>query len=336
MKNNTYIIAEIAQAHDGSLGMLHSYIDALAATGVDAVKFQTHIAEAESSEHEQFRINFSYVDKSRYDYWRRMEFSPEQWRAIKKHCDEAGVEFLSSPFSNAAVDILESLDVTKYKIGSGEVNNFLMLEKIARTGKDIILSSGMSSYAELDDTVAFLQPYGNALSVLQCTTSYPTQPEQLGLNVLKELKDRYKCPVGFSDHSGSVFPCLAAVTLGAEIVEFHACFDRRMFGPDSIASLEIDEIKHIVDGIRTIDKALNAEIDKSRNDTFAPLKKIFEKSLSVNKEMKAGDTVTFDDLESKKPAGFGIDPKKYKDIIGKTLKKDIKKQGFITWEDINE
>ena len=148
--HKTFIIAEIAQAHDGSLGILHSYIDALATTGIDAIKFQTHIAEAESSIHEPFRVKFSYVDDTRFDYWKRMSFTLEQWQGIKKHCDEVGLEFMSSPFSLAAVELLEAVGIQRYKIGSGEVSNLLMLDRICRTGKPIILSSGMSSMDELD------------------------------------------------------------------------------------------------------------------------------------------------------------------------------------------
>ncbi len=146
MIKNIYTIAEIGQAHEGSLGILHSYIDALSSTGVSAIKFQMHIAEAESSEYEPFRVKFSYEDATRFDYWKRMEFTLEQWKGIKKHCDEVGLEFLCSPFSNLAVDWLEEIGVNRYKIGSGEVNNFLLLEKIAQTKKPIILSSGMSSF----------------------------------------------------------------------------------------------------------------------------------------------------------------------------------------------
>ncbi|MBA2561832.1 MAG: N-acetylneuraminate synthase family protein, partial [Chitinophagaceae bacterium] len=145
-----YIIAEIGQAHEGSLGIAHSYIDALAETGIDAIKFQTHIAEAESSIYEPFRIKFSYEDNSRVEYWKRMEFTKDQWKGLKQHCEERGLEFLSSPFSNAAVALLEGLGINKFKIGSGEVNNFLLLNQVANTGKDIILSSGMSNYEELD------------------------------------------------------------------------------------------------------------------------------------------------------------------------------------------
>ncbi len=158
-----FIIAEIGQAHDGSLGILHSYIDAVAELGVDAIKFQTHIADAESSEFEPFRVKFSLQDETRFDYWKRIEFTPEQWGGIKKHCDKVGLEFISSPFSIAAVELLEILEVKRYKIASGEVSNFLMLEKIARTGKPVLLSSGMSSYGEIEACIDFFKPFGNDL-----------------------------------------------------------------------------------------------------------------------------------------------------------------------------
>ncbi|MFN9582272.1 MAG: N-acetylneuraminate synthase family protein, partial [Bacteroidota bacterium] len=219
MQKNTCIIAEIAQAHEGSLGIAHSYIDALADCGVNAIKFQTHIAEAESSDSESFRVKFSYEDKTRYDYWKRMEFTADQWAGLQQHCDEKGVEFISSPFSVAAVELLEKLNVKRYKIGSGELTNYLMLDKIAQTGKPIILSSGMSDWNELDQTIAFLKPYGNELSLMQCTTAYPTQPQQWGLQLIAEMKSRYGLPVGFSDHSGDIYAGLAAVTLGAELLE---------------------------------------------------------------------------------------------------------------------
>lgn len=330
------LIAEIAQAHDGSLGIAHSYIDVLADSGVDAIKFQTHIAEAESSNYEPFRTNFSYEDKTRYDYWKRMEFTPDQWAGLKKHCDDKDIEFLSSPFSNAAVDLLEDIGVKRYKIGSGEINNFLLLRKIAETGKPIILSSGMSSFSELDQTMKFLQEFDNHLSILQCTTAYPTKPEQWGLNVLTELKKRYGLPVGFSDHSGDIYACLAATALGAEILEFHAVFDKRMFGPDAKASLSIDEVKRLVRGVREIRLSLSHEIDKNQNRQFEDLKNIFEKSLAVNKELKKGSILQFSDLEAKKPKGHGIDASEYDNVIGKKITKDLKKWEFLNYNHLHE
>ena len=334
MSDNIQIIAEVAQAHDGSLGILHSYIDALAKTGVNAIKFQTHIAEAESSEFEPFRIKFSYVDNTRYDYWKRMEFNKTQWKEIKSHCDNVGLEFISSPFSNSAVDLLEDLGVERYKVGSGEVSNFLLLEKLAQTGKPVIISSGMSNLIELDAAIQYLQNKNIPVSVLQCTTAYPTTPQQWGLPVISLLRERYKIPVGFSDHSGTINACLAATALGAEILEFHAVFDKRMFGPDAKASLTIDEITTLVAGVRMIQESLQAKVDKSENENFSELKKIFEKSLAVNKELKKGHIITFEDLEAKKPKGYGIDAKFFKTVIGKSLKNDLKAFDFLNEHDL--
>ncbi|MFC3880876.1 N-acetylneuraminate synthase family protein [Algoriphagus namhaensis] len=328
------IIAEIAQAHDGSLGTAHAYIDALADTGVDAIKFQTHIADAESSIHEPFRVKFSRQDNTRMDYWRRMEFSLPQWMELSEHAIDRGLELISSPFSNLAVDWLEKVGVKRYKIGSGEVSNLLMLEKICETGKPIILSSGMSSWEELDRTVSFIQGFGNPLSILQCTTAYPTVPGQWGLNVISELKNRYNLPIGFSDHSGDIFASLAAATLGAEIFEFHVVFDKRQFGPDTPASITIDQTKTLVYGIEQIQDALMKPIVKEDISAFENLKQIFEKSLAVNCDLKAGEILTKAHLESKKPKGFGINAGDFQKVIGKRLKVDLKKWDFINWSDL--
>ncbi|PSL03949.1 N-acetylneuraminate synthase family protein [Cecembia rubra] len=330
----TLIIAEIAQAHEGSLGIAYSYIDALAACGVDAVKFQTHVAEAESSLAEPFRVKFSYVDQTRMDYWKRMEFTLEQWKGLKSHCDEVGVEFMSSPFSCAAVDILEEVGVKRYKIGSGEVSNFLLLEKIARTGKPIILSSGMSDYRELVETIDFLRPFGNELSILQCTTAYPTAPEQWGLQELAVLKEKFGLPVGYSDHSADITACIAASALGAEILEFHAVFDRRMFGPDAKASLEINEIKQLVASVRRLEQSFAADASKLDVSKYSELKTMFGKSLAVNKALKAGHVLRREDLESKKPSDQGIPAKFFQQVIGKVLNKNLNQWDFLREEDL--
>ena len=328
------IIAEIGQAHEGSLGIAHSYIDALTNSGVNAVKFQTHIAEAESSNFEPFRVKFSYEDKSRFDYWKRMEFTYNQWVGLKEHCEANGLEFISSPFSVAAVELLEQLQVKRYKIGSGEVNNFLMLEHIARTGKPIIVSSGMSSIKELDKTIEFLRPYKNSLSILQCTTAYPTNPQEWGLNLLGELKERYGLPVGFSDHSGNLHACLAATALGASVLEFHVVFDKQMFGPDTKASLTIDQTRQLVQGVNDIVESLANPVDKNDNQRFTEIKGIFEKSLAINIAIKKGEIISEDMLEAKKPKSRGIDAANYLSVIGKKVSRDLEKWDFITDKDI--
>ena len=334
MNQKPYLIAEIAQAHDGSLGILHSYIDAVAKTGVHAIKFQMHIAEAESSIHEPFRVSFSREDATRYDYWKRMEFTLAQWAGIKQHCDEVKLDFICSPFSNLAVDWLEEIGIHSYKIGSGEVNNFLLLEKIAQTGKPVIISSGMSSFEELDKTVEFLKHRKVDFSILQCTTAYPTKPEQYGFYIISELKQRYKVPVGFSDHSAKIATGIAAVALGAEILEFHVVFHRDMFGPDAKASLTLEETKLLVEAVNEIYIANSNPIDKNTNEGFGELKAIFEKSLAINKDFPQGHLITFDDLESKKPKGYGISATDFEKVIGRTLKNPKSQWDFLNEEDL--
>ena len=328
------LIAEIGQAHEGSLGIAHSYIDALARSGVDVVKFQTHIAHAESSLNESFRVNFSYEDMSRYDYWKRMEFTPEQWVGLKLHCEEVGVEFVSSPFSMEAVDLLEKLGVKRFKIGSGETQNYLMLEHIAKTGKEIWLSSGMSSVYELEETLDVLKEYGNSIVLFQCTTEYPTNPETWGLNVISELQNKFGLDIGFSDHSGDIFACLAAASLGAQFLEFHAVFDKQMFGPDSKASLDLIQIKQLVSGVKQIQLALENPVDKNLVEQYSSSKMLFGKSLSARFDLDQGEVLTEAVLETKKPANLGILAKNYKLFIGKKVNKNIRAGEFINEEDI--
>lgn len=332
-KKAVSIIAEIGQAHEGSLGMAHAYIDALADTGVNAIKFQVHIAAAESSIYEPFRTEFAYEDATRMDYWRRMEFSVAQWAGLKLHCEDLKLTFIASPFSNAAVDLLEEIGCKHIKVGSGEVDNLLLLTRIAKTAKYVMLSSGMSSLTELDQAVEFLKDKC-PISVLQCTSSYPTGPHQWGLNVIPILKERYQIPVGFSDHSGDIYACLSAAALGAEILEFHAVFDKRMFGPDATSSLTIDQVAQLVKGVREIEIALANPVDKSDNGEFKTLKTIFGKSLAVNKALQRGQILSLEDLEGKKPAGYGMQAAQFEDAIGRQLKCDLSQWDFIKTSDL--
>jgi N,N'-diacetyllegionaminate synthase len=330
------LIAEIGQAHEGSLGIAHSYIDALATTGVDIVKFQTHIASAESSVNESFRVNFSYEDSTRFDYWKRMEFTAEQWAGLKSHCEDRGLEFVSSPFSMEAVDLLNDLDVKCFKIGSGEVRNLLMLHHIAKTGKDIWISSGMSSESELSNSLDSLNGYGCKIALFQCTSEYPTYPESWGLNVITEWQKRYQLPIGFSDHSGDIFACIAAATVGAKFLEFHTVFDKKMFGPDSKSSLNISQIKQLVTGVRQIELALEKPVDKNQVEKYSSNKVLFGKSLAARNQMSAGVIITEDKLESKKPGNCGVSATDYKLILGKKLVREKNIGDFIQWEDFSD
>jgi len=192
----------------------------------------------------------------------------------------------------------------------------------------------MSSYAELDKAVDFLKERKVSFSILQCTTAYPTQPEQYGLNIIQELMERYQVPVGFSDHSAKTATCIAATALGASILEFHVVFDRQLFGPDSTSSLTISETKDLVVSVRNIATALSNHIDKNNTAAFSSLKQIFEKSLAVNKDLAKNHILTFEDLEAKKPKGFGIDAARFQEVIGKVLNRDLKQWDFLKEGDL--
>lgn len=331
-EGHIFVVAEVAQAHDGSLGILHSFIDACASAKVDAVKFQIHIAEAESSADEPFRVPFSFVDTTRFAYWRRMSFSEEQWASVKTHCDKAGIEFLATPFSNMAVDLLERLGVTRYKIGSGDATNALLVERIARTGKEAILSTGLATLPEIKRTTDRLRP--NGVAVLQCTTRYPTKPEEVGLSAIPLLRDALNCPIGLSDHSGTIYAGIAAAAVGASVVEVHVTFDRRMFGPDAAASLTIDELANLVQGIRFIERASRGDAGKPLTPEIDSLRETFGRTLSVNRDLPAGHILAFEDLEAKKPAGRGLTATHLEGVLGRRLVRAKVRWDFLHEDDL--
>lgn len=330
----TFLVAEIGQAHDGSVGILHSLVEAAATAGVDAVKFQVHIASAESSLLEPFRVQFSHVDATRFDYWKRMELSLEQWAKLKAHCQQLGVEFLATPFSNAAVDLLERLEVERYKVGSGDIANPLLLEKLAQTGKEVILSTGLGTLEDVDSAVALLRGRGSPYALLQCTTKYPTAAADVGLEWLGRLRERYKCPVGLSDHSGTIYAGLGAAALGAVSVETHVTFDRRMFGPDAGASLTIDNLARLVEGVRFLEQARGLGASKEANPDKRNLMRMFGKALAVNRSMSAGEEVRFEDLEGKKPADAGVPTSDIRNVVGRKLLRDKKQWDFLQQDDL--
>jgi len=318
------VVGEVGQAHDGSLGTAHAYIDAVARAGADAVKFQTHIAAAESRTDEPWRVRFSYQDATRYEYWRRMEFGAEAWAGLRRHADEVGLAFLSSPFSPEAVELLRTVGVAAWKVASGEVANPLLLDVVAATGQPVMLSSGMSGWAELDGAVDRLRRGGaGPLAVLQCTSAYPLTPERLGLNVMAEMADRYAAAPGLSDHSGTVFPALAAVALGARVVEVHVTLSRDCFGPDVAASVTTDELATVVAGARFLEAALASPVDKDVVAAeLAPMRALFGRSVVARRALPAGHLLTAADLAAKKPAG-GLPPAALPGLLGRRLTRDL-------------
>jgi N,N'-diacetyllegionaminate synthase len=328
-----FIIAEIAQAHEGSLGMAHAYIDAVANSGADAIKFQTHIASSESTLDEPFRIKFSQQDDTRYEYWKRMEFTPVQWKGLKDHASECGLVFLSSAFSADAVEVLDQIDMPAWKVGSGEFWSKELILKMKETGKPLLISTGMSNWSEIDAIVTSMNEDKYPFALLQCTTKYPTAFCEIGINVLEIMQRKYDCPIGFSDHSGSVYPSMLAMAKGAALIEVHVTFHRGMFGPDVKASVTMNELAQIVEARDAFSVICENPLDKDIESTgLSKTRALFVKSLSVKKDLPIGHVITNDDLCLKKP-GTGIQPEETSDVIGKILVKSVSSKRLLKWDD---
>lgn len=327
----TYIIAEIGNTHEGSVGLAKQFIRSAAECGVDAVKFQTHIFEAESLPNAPNPPYFK--DETRKQYFERTAFNLEQYIILKEFAEkECGVDFFSSPFSIEAVDLLLSAGIKTFKIPSGEVSNIPLLEYLADKADWVILSSGMSSWDELDMAVAVLKGKCK-LTVLQCTSEYPCLPQNAGLNVMLEIKDRYQVPVGFSDHTLGVGVPVAAVVLGATLVEKHFTLSKLMYGSDAKNSTEPHEFKQLVQDIRAVELAISHKINKDEKvNSLKEMKTIFEKSIVSARDLKSGEVITFSDLAYKKP-GNGIPASCFKDVIGKRINVDISKNEKLSWLD---
>ena len=328
------VIAEVAQAHDGSLGAAHAYIDAAAKAGADAVKFQTHIAAAESSPGEPWRVRFSPQDETRYEYWKRMEFTEPQWAGLRKHAAEKGLLFLSSPFSLEAVRLLIRVGVDGWKVASGETSNPVLFDSIAATGLPVLLSTGMSRVEEIDRAVERVKSTQSPLTVFQCTSAYPCPPEKIGLNLIGELKARYGCPVGLSDHSGTIYPGLAAAAHGIAALEAHIVFSRECFGPDVAVSLTPDELRRLVEGVRFIETMNANPVDKNALAAeLDPMRKTFMKSVAAAADLSAGQEVLPEHLTVKKP-GSGIPAERLSELYGRRLARPVPAGALLEAADV--
>lgn len=323
------IIAEIGSTHDGSFGIArHSQRTAIE-SGATAVKFQTHIPEAESTRSAPAPAFFS--AEPRFEYFRRTGFSEPQWTALAAECREAGAEFISSPFSEEAVDLLERTGIDRYKIPSGEVTNVPLIEAVAKTGKKVLLSSGMTSWDELDRAVDAVLKHHDRLVVMQCTSEYPCPYEQVGLNVMLEMRDRYKLPVGLSDHTLTPHAAVAAVTLGASVVEKHFTLSKHLYGSDAKHSMEPGEFAAMADGIRAAAIMRDARVDKNAIDRYADMRRVFTKSIVTVLPIPRGTVITREMLGIKKP-GTGLSPDRLDEVVGRVASVDLAEDTVITPE----
>ncbi|RKE85543.1 N-acetylneuraminate synthase family protein [Rhizobium sp. AG855] len=333
-EHRPFIIAEIAQGHDGSLGNAMAFIEAAKACGADAIKFQTHIASEESTRTEPWRVPFSKQDVTRYGYWERTGFSLEQWRLLKKHADDVGIVFMSSPFSILACQWLQELGVPAWKLASGEVHNKELVDWVSATDKPIILSSGLSSVDETLTLALELKRRGNEIAVLHCTTSYPTPPSEVGLNVMSHFLSELDVPVGLSDHSGSSYPGTVAAYLGASIIEVHLAWHEKMFGPDTSSSLTPEGLKALRNGVDFAYQMRVGNVDKDEQlQRLAKERSIFRRSIVASQAISAGTLIEEHHLSYKKPGG-GMSFEQRNQLIGKRTRSSVEPDHIFKVEDV--
>ncbi len=332
----TFIIAEAGENHNGKLEQAFALIDKAAWAGADCVKFQTYVTgeliskRAEKAEYQKAATG---NDETQYEMLKKLELSFEEFARLKKYADEKGILFLSTPFDIPSVRFLDSIGIFCFKVPSGEITNYPYLMEIAGTGKDVIMSTGMAEIWEIEQAVSVLREGGAGdISLLHCNTEYPTPMEDVNLRAMLSLKEKFGVRVGYSDHTKGIEVPVAAVALGAEIIEKHFTLDHNMEGPDHKASLEPGELKAMVEGIRNIEKALGngvKTVSKSEKKNIIAARK----SIVAARAIAKGDMLTEENLAVKRPGG-GLSPMKWKDIIGTCAVRDFQEDEMICLEDV--
>jgi len=339
VKSRTIIIAEAGVNHNGDLAIAKKLVDEAANAGADYVKFQTFTAEKLVSKRAakasyQSR-NSGDQDQSQLAMLKSLEMSDDMHRQLIEYCKSKNIHFLSTAFDLESLDYLEGLDLDLYKIPSGGITDRPYLEKVGSMGKPIILSTGMSTMEEIEKALQILQEAGTKksdLTVLHCNTEYPTPMQDVHLLAMRTIADSLDVQVGYSDHTEGIEVALAAVALGAVVMEKHFTLDKQMEGPDHKASLDPNELKALVRGIRNLEQALGS---KDKKPSPSELKNISaaRKSIHLASAVSKGHTFTVDDLVMKRP-GDGITPMKYHEIVGRLAGKDLEADHKISWEDL--
>lgn len=327
---SVYIIAEAGVNHNGSINLACKLVDAAKVAGVDCIKFQTFKSEnlvshtAQKAEYQKHTTG----EGSQVDMLKKLELSYDEFLALKEYCDKVGICFLSTPFDFESIDFLNSIDMPFWKIPSGEVTNYPYLVALAKTGKPVVMSTGMCSLDEIKEAIDVLKNYGTKdIKLLHCNTEYPTPFEDVNLKAMQTMRDAFELEVGYSDHTKGIEVPIAAVALGATVIEKHFTLDRNMDGPDHKASLEPNELKLMVDSIRNIEKALG---NRDKNPSQSEKKNIVvaRKSIVAKKNIKYGDILTDQNITVKRP-GTGISPMKWNDVIGTRAIRDFEEDELI-------
>jgi len=320
MKN--LIIAEIGSVHDGSFGNAINLIRLVKKCGANAVKFQYHISEEESTFDAPSPHYFK--SESRWDYFKRISFSKEQWRDLYNEAKKNKLKFIVSPFSIKAAKNLMDTGIDCFKIASGEVTNTPMLEFISSLNKPVILSTGMSNWNEITQAVDIFHEIKSKLVVMQCSSIYPCGEKDVGLNLLSEIKKRYKCILGFSDHTLGYAASISAAVLGVMVIEKHFTFNKNMYGSDSAHAMNPDQFKLFTKEVFSAWEMIKNPVNKNYISNYRNMRNVFQKSIFVKKFISKDSKIKFAHLEFKKP-GDGISASRYSEIIGKKAKKNLNK-----------
>jgi N-acetylneuraminate synthase len=333
-----FIVAEAGVNHNGDLGLARQLVDVAAEAGADAVKFQTFRSEALVSRNAPkaaYQRETTGAGESQREMLARLELTLDQHAEIREHCAKRGILFFSTPFDELSADALETLGVPLFKLPSGEITNLPFLRHVASKRKPIILSTGMSTLAEVAQAVAAIREAGDPpLALLHCVSAYPAPASEMNLRAMDALRDRFSCPVGLSDHTLGIEVAVAAVARCATIVEKHFTLDKRLPGPDHRTSLEPVELVRLVRAIRTVEAALG-DGDKRPMPSEMDTRRVARKSLVTARPIRAGEKLTADLVAIKRP-GTGISPADLPRVLGRTVRRDLAADEMIDWAAIDE
>lgn len=328
--NRVLIIAEAGVNHNGNIEIAKRLVDEAKKSGADVVKFQTfNVAKlasrfAKMADYQKENLG---IEESQKEMLSKLALNQEQYVDIAEYCSKIGIKFLSTPFEIESICFLDDIQDI-WKIPSGEITNYPYLVEIAKTHKDVFLSTGMSKLEEVNEAVKVLKENGaGKICVLHCTTNYPTSMKDVNLNAMLTIKDECGCSVGYSDHTRGIEVSVAAVALGAEVIEKHFTLDRTMEGPDHKASLEPAEFKAMVDAIRNIEKAMGSGVKEPTSSELANIN-IVRKSIIASKNIEKGEIFTEDNITTKRP-GNGISPMRWNEVIGKKAIRDFVEDELI-------
>jgi N,N'-diacetyllegionaminate synthase len=332
-----FIVAEAGVNHNGDINLAHRLIDVAVEAGADAVKFQTFKPElviSPAAPKAAYQIALTDAQETQLDMVRKLQLSYRQFEQLKARCEERNILFLSTPFDHDSVDFLaDVLDVAALKVPSGEVTNLPFLERVASKHRPVILSTGMSNLGEVDVAARTLQSGGcRGLGILHCVTNYPTSPADVNLRAMETMRQAFNVPIGFSDHTLGIDVALAAVAMGAAIIEKHYTLDKSLPGPDHRASLEPRELAAMVSGIRTVESALG-DGRKVPRASEVEVAQVARRSLFARRDLKSGESLSLEDVVALRPAG-GISPAHWDLLKGRPMRRDVRAGTMISWQDL--